>query len=87
MNGTAPSWKYYDFQDYQDIYIRIVDNLKRPEFIIEVTEANQLQWYNASPIIPGSKNETGRSKKSNSRASWILYQVVLPSLQQYSKTQ
>ena len=85
MNNTAPQWKYYDFKDYSDIYIKVVDNLKSSEFTIIVTEANQLQWRNAITVIPGTNGEKGRSKKSSQRASWILYQVLLPSLQSYAQ--
>jgi hypothetical protein len=85
MANTAPGWKYYDPKDYQDIYIKVVDNLKSQQFIIVVTEANQLQWTNAISVIPSAIGETGRSKKSTARAGWILYQVLLPSLQQFAK--
>jgi hypothetical protein len=86
INNTAPTWKYYDYKDYQDIYIKVVDNLKSSRFTIIVTEANQLQWNNAVSIVPGTAGEQGRSKKSTARAGWILYQVLLPSLQQFART-
>lgn len=86
MNNTAPKWKYYDFKDYQAIYIVLVDNLKSSKFTIMVTEANQLQWQNPIGILPGTNDEKGRSKKSSNRASWLLYNVVLPSLQQFVKS-
>lgn len=86
MNNTAPNWKYYDFKDYQTIYVTFVDNLKSQKFTIIVTEANQLQWQNPIGVLPGTNGEKGRSKKSSSRATWLLYNVVLPSLQQFVKS-
>lgn len=84
MNNTAPNWRYYDFKDCQELYVAMVENLKNSNFKIIVTEANQLQWQ---PVVglnmPGADNEKGRSNKSKARATWILYQVILPSLQQF----
>jgi hypothetical protein len=83
INNTGPNLRYYNFKDYQEIYTIINTNLTNPEFVIIVTEANQLQWENAVGILPGTDGEKGRSKKSSIRASLILYKVVLPALQQY----
>jgi len=83
MVGTAPRLRYYDSNDCQDIYNKIVANLTNSSFIIIVTEANQLQWQNATGILPGTDGEKDRSKKSYKRASIVLYQVVLPALQQF----
>jgi hypothetical protein len=81
--GTAPKLNYYDGADYQAIYSKIVDNLTNSSFIIIVTEANQLQWLNAVGILPGTDGEKDRSKKSSTRASLVLYQVVPPALKQF----
>jgi hypothetical protein len=86
MSNTAPNWKYYDFKDYQDIYITFVDNLKSSKFTIIVTEANQLRWQDPIGVLPGTDGEKGRGKKSFNRASLLLYNVVLPSLQQFVKS-
>lgn len=83
VQGDATRRKYNDFKDYNEIYIAMVDNLKAPTFTIIVTEANQLQFRNARTVFPGTVNEPNRSKKSGYRAAWLLYEVVLPSLQQF----
>jgi hypothetical protein len=86
MSNTAPNLRYYDFKDYQNIYLEFVENFKKPSFTIIVTEANQLQWENSIGILPGTDGEHDRSKKSHNRASILLYQVVLPSLQQFVRS-
>jgi hypothetical protein len=83
INGQAPNLRYYDNADYQDIYTKIVNNLTNPSFIIIVTESNQIQWQNAVGILPGTDGEKDRSKRSYKRASLVLYNVVLPALNQF----
>ncbi len=83
--GEAPRFRYYDPNDYQDIYTKIVNNLTNPSFIIIVTESNQLQWQNAIGILPGTDGEKGRSKRSYRRASLVLNRVVMPALTQFTQ--
>jgi hypothetical protein len=85
MRDTAPQWKYYDYKDYNDIYVTIVRNLKKDDFVITVDEANQMSWRNQVVTMPGETGEKGRSKKSTDRAKWILFEVLRPSLQQFAK--
>jgi len=86
MSNTATTWRYYDYNDYQNIYISIVEHLKRVTFVIHVSEANQLTWSNSfAPPMPGQTDEIGRNKKSKARAGWMLYHVLLPSLQSFAK--
>jgi len=81
---TAPQWRWYDFQDYSDIYVGIVNYLKNPNNTIIVTEANQLQFRSATDVMPGQMNELPkRNKKSMARAGWVQLNVVLQSLQQF----
>ncbi|WP_419788987.1 hypothetical protein [Mucilaginibacter sp. FT3.2] len=82
---TAQQWRWYDGQDYNNIYVGIVNYLRNTNNTIIVTEANQLQFRSATDIMPGQINEPKRSKKSMSRAVWVLTNVVLPSLQQFVK--
>lgn len=82
---TAQQWRWYDAQDYSDIYVGVVNYLRNKNNEIIVTEANQLQFKSATDIMPGQVNEPKRSKKSMSRAVWVLTNVVLPSLQQFVK--
>lgn len=83
MRDNAPNYRWYDPRDYNDIYVKMIDRLKDPAFTIIVTEANQLQFRSPTILFPGTVNEPGRGKKSMARASWMLRDVVLPSLQQY----
>lgn len=84
MTTKAPNGKYYDFQDYNDIYKKMVDDLTSPFFVIVVTEANQLQTRGASVSWPDS-NPSNKNKKNRNRAAWIFYQVLLPSLQSFAQ--
>jgi hypothetical protein len=82
---TAPQLKNFDARDYNDIYVKAVDILKKPDFTIIVTEANQLQFRSKDDFMPGQLYEPNRSKKSSQRAVTLLLDVVLPSLQQFVK--
>lgn len=82
---TAPQWRWFDAQDYSDIYVGVVNYLRNKNNVIIVTEANQLQFRSATDIMPGQVNEPKRNKKSMARAVWVLTNVVLPSLQQFVK--
>lgn len=83
ITNQAPKLRYYDNADYQDIYTKIVNNFTSPSFVIIVTESNQLQWQNAIGILPGTDGEKDRSKRSYRRSSMVLYNVVLPALNQF----
>lgn len=82
---TATQWRWYDMQDYSAIYVGVVNYLRNTNNTVIVTEANQLQFRSATDFIPGQLNEPKRSKKSASRAVWVLTEVMLPSLQQFVK--
>jgi hypothetical protein len=81
---TAPQWRWYDSQDYSDIYVGIVNYLRNTNNKIIVTEANQLQFSSSTDFMPGQMNEVPkRNKKSTGRAGWVLNSVLLPALQQF----
>lgn len=82
---TAPQLKSYDYHDYSEIYVSVVNYLRNKNNVIVVTEANQLQFKSSTDIMPGQTNEPKRSKKSSARAVTVLINVVLPSLQQFVK--
>ncbi|MES2447906.1 MAG: hypothetical protein V4546_12040 [Bacteroidota bacterium] len=75
------SLRYYDFKDYNILYVSLVDNLKSNSFTIIVTEANEIQWRNGSNMT--GADETNKKKKT--RASWLYYKLLLPSLQEFVK--
>lgn len=82
---TAPQLRWFDAQDYGQIYVGIVNYLRNKNNAVIVTEANQLQFKSEVDIMPGQSNEPKRSKKSSARAVTVLINVLLPSLQQFVK--
>lgn len=83
MIDRATHWRYYDYTDYNEIFIGIVSNLKNPSFTIIVDEANQLSYLNEYNSWPNS-NASNKNKKNRTRAGWIFYEVLLPALQDFA---
>lgn len=82
LKTTAHNRKYFDFDDYQRQYLGLIENLKNTKFRIIVTEANTLDTIDSNGNLPDTSN---KDKKSGIRASWIYYDVLLPSLQEFAK--